>query len=114
MASLSSRASTPSSSSPPNPYHDDLLSAKPHCAPTPTESTLDCEIEEPVPGYYPQSRWRRILGAVFRGQSVGNDSEGALPLLSSNAFYPRRTRKPLDFKLSYCLLVPLLGFFVML
>lgn len=111
MVSLSSRASTPL-----DPYSDDSPSSlKPHDPPTPTESTLNCEIEDPVSQYRPQTRWRRILRTVLPGQSIDEDCDNALPLLSSNTPRPKRIRQPFrKFKLSYCLLVPLLGFFVML
>ncbi|RJE24437.1 hypothetical protein PHISCL_03241 [Aspergillus sclerotialis] len=101
-----------------NTYRDNSSPSEPPYLSALEESTLDCELEEPdfqYPLY--KSRWRRILDSIFSSPSTdtSKDSEGALPLLSSDALLVKRFRKRFrKFKLLYCLWVPLIGFFVML
>lgn len=82
------------------------------------ESPPDCEIEEPErESLRPKSWWKRILGTIFPGLAADKGSDGFLPLLSSNAHRPNRSQnrfRRFRFRFSYCLLIPTVGFFVML
>jgi hypothetical protein len=80
------------------------------------ESPPDCEIEEPeLRSLSPKPWWKRVFGAIFPGSSA-HEGSGFLPLVpSSDALHPSRPQsRSRRFIFSYWLLIPTLGFFVML